>query len=374
MYASITQRKATDMSTRRIVFPLSLLLASSICCAVPPPRFPPTAVWHQNVQSAPVHPQSQSMIDTLTGLGGFGFGRAQIDFSFHILQANSLTPVLSTVELSQDPGSYTSPDCETLGTPIPVPVDGAIEGSGNYTCNYLNEDCHLLVVRGNELFELYRANVLGNQLETQCIVRWKLDAVYGAKGRGEHCTSADAAGFPIAPLLFNADEVAAAMVMPGADLGHAIRFVLPNARIANDVSLGGRFGRLYVRPASHAGGPAGPVASVPYGARLRLKPTFNLAAYNSAAQVILRTLQRYGMVLSDGGSITFTAQNDQFTTTKWADIGIGPRVFDQTPGAAILRVSDFEVLDTGARIAETYNCVREAVPPSVELIFASGFE
>ena len=62
-------------------------------------------------------------------------------------------------------------------------------------------------------------------------MKWHLKAIYPAEGRGDHCTSADAAGFPIAPLLFNADEVFAAL--PSGDLGHAIRFILPNGRMAN---------------------------------------------------------------------------------------------------------------------------------------------
>ena len=55
-----------------------------------------------------------------------------------------------------------------------------------------------------------------------------------------------------------------------------IRFILRNNRMASDDSLGGVAGRLYVRPASHAGGPSGPKESVPYGARLRLRSDFPL--------------------------------------------------------------------------------------------------
>ena len=53
---------------------------------------------------------------------------------------------------------------------------------------------------------------------------------------------ADAAGFPIAPLLFNADELAT------GSINHAIRFILPNPRIR---------AKVFVHPATHAGAPAG---------------------------------------------------------------------------------------------------------------------
>ena len=107
-------------------------------------------------------------------------------------------------------------------------------------------------------------------------------------------------------------------------------------------------------------------------ARLRLRPDFPLAGYNPAARVILNTFKRYGIVLADGGSVALTAESDLYTTTSWADLGVTSRVFDQTAGAADVAITDFVVLDTGPRIAETYECVRTVVAPGA--IFADGFE
>lgn len=357
-----------------IVAVCSILLASGALAEVLP-RMHPGSPWYQRVDQAPLHPQSASMIATLSKLGGFGNGRMQIDFSIHVLHADQTTPTQPLIEIpSADPNDdYYLPDCEPLGTAIPMPVGGAIEGETGYSCNNLGGDCHLLVVRGPELFEVYRANLSGAGLESQCLALWRRDALYPDTGRGEHCTSADAAGFPIAPLLFNADEVFAA-VQAGADsdLGHAIRFILPNARMATDASLGGVAGRLYVRPASHAGGPSGPTGSVPYGVRMRLRSDFPLAGYNPAAQVILRTMQRYGIVLADGGTVALTAESDRFTDHSWAELGIGSRVFDQTAGAQDVLASDFQIIDTGPRIGETYECVRSE--PSFDALFDDGFE
>src|SRR5262249_19627493 len=103
--------------------------------------------------------------------------------------------------------------------------------------------------------------------------------VYPASGRGEQCTSADAAGFPIAPLLFDADEVAAGQV------DHATRSILPNATIR---------ARESVHPATH--GPratSGPAEAPPYGARLRLRADYPLASLpNDGARVVARAMQR----------------------------------------------------------------------------------
>ena len=135
---------------------------------------------------------------------------------------------------------------------------------------------------------------------------------------------------------------------------------------------GAVLGRLYVRPASHAGAPGGPVDSVPYGSRLRLRSDFPLTGYNPAARVILNTLKRYGMVLADGGSVALNAESDLYTTEKWAALGIDSREFDLSAGATDVAVTDFTVLDTGPRIAETYDCVRSTL--ALDTLFSDGFE
>ena len=363
----------------RIRIELLLVLASialsSGAAAAELPRMHPASPWYQRVDSSALHPLSPSMISTWSGLsGGFGNGRMQIDFSFYVLYADQATPTGSVISIpSGNPDdAYYADDCEPLNSAVPLPAGGAIEGQAGYNCNNLGGDCHLLVARGNELFEVYRANVTASGIEAQCLALWRRDGLYPATGRGDHCTSADAAGFPIAPLLFNADEVFNAMQVTDGDLGHAIRFIVPNARMASDGSLGGVAGRLYVRPATHAGGPSGPTGSIPYGVRLRLRSDFPMTGYSAAAQTILRTMQRYGIVLADGGTVALTAEADRYTTHTWAELGIDSRVFDLTPGAQDVLAADFEVIDTGPRIAETYNCVRSE--PSFDDLFADGFE
>ena len=317
------------------------------------PRFPAGAVWYQNISSAPLHPQSALMISTLAGLGGFGYSRMQIDFSMHIVRAPADAPLRGIIGFPSA-SEYYAPDCDAIGTQVPVPADGAIEGSTNLACDNNNGDCHLLVWQGNRLYEAYRANASGTGgLQSQCLAAWNLDVVYPENNRGEHCTSTDAAGFPVAALLFNADEIYAAMQVANGDLGHAIRFILPNDRMG---TVSGQ--RAYVRPASHAGAPSGPENSVPYGSRLRLRADFPVSSYSPGAQVLLRTMQRYGIVLADGGNIALTAETDLFTEHAWSEVGIDSRTFDQEVPSAAVKIEDFEVLDTGPRIIETYDCVR----------------
>ncbi len=376
---------------------LVLLLISGAASADTLPRFPANAVWYQDV-SAPAlkHPNSDNMISHLNSLGGWGTGATlpQIDFSFYVLHAGSGIATTPVIPIGNDPENYYYPDCGDFHTPlqapkpipIPLPAGGGIEGTGppyvtgvpSYTCDNGNNDCHMLIVQGTTLFESGNTNVAGGKVEASCALTWDLKKVYPRQGRGEQCTSTDAAGFPISPLLISADDMAAAGST--GDLGHAIRFILPNARM--------KFA-AYVHPANHGtkgtgnhGASDTDPNAVPYGSRFRLRQDFDIsrfvagnvtdggAAATASAKVLLRTLQKYGMVLSDGGTLPLSAESDYYTTHKWSEFGMDPN--DQT-GAQLLNgiaVTDFEVVNTGPQIALTYDCV----PTPYDFIFIDGLD
>jgi serine/threonine-protein kinase len=302
--------------------------------APPAPYFPPGAVWTQDVSHAPLDPQSSAMINWLADAGGWGRGRMQVDFSLRVLQADANTP---SVPFRKGKVFYT-PDSDLPST-IPLPVGGAIEGQSGYECDIDQNDCHLIVVNRSQgkLYEAYQANYAEGFLTATFVAIWDLNRVYPPSGRGDQCTSADAAGFPIAPLLFNADELAT------GSINHAIRFILPNPRMRAHV---------FVHPATHAGAPHGPVSAPPYGAHFRLKASYDLSQLTPPAQVVARAMQKYGMFLSDGGNIALTAENDADTTAKYAGLGFGSHDLQA------LKVTDFEVVDGGAPIPLTDNCVR----------------
>lgn len=263
---------------------------------------------------------------------GWGTGRMQIDFSIEVLRADANTPLRSFTPT----GDFFSPDCDQ--TPVPVPVGGALEAETGYQC-VSDGDCHLIVKdeSRNKLFEMWRANIFGGTFFGGCLAVWDMTKVYTPSGRGEQCTSADAAGYPIAPMLFSADEVASGAI------NHAIRFILPNASIRRG---------FYVHPATHVGGPTGPATAPPYGARLRLRADYPLASLpNEGARVVARAMQKYGILLADGGNIALTAQSDRFTTRKWSGL-LGPLDLQA------IRPSDFQMVAGGTRIPVTNDCVR----------------
>ncbi len=297
------------------------------------PYFPQGTFWDQDVTAVTPAGNSDAIIGSLRGAGGWGNGDVfQIDFSIEVLRVDGASPTKRSFNPTDD---FYDPDCDAV--PMPVPTGGNIEGEAGYECTG-DGDCHLLVWAPDErrLYEMWRANIVGATFDGGCLAVWDTSMIYGATGRGEQCTSADAAGFPIAPLLFTADEVAAGRI------DHAIRFILPNDRVR----------RGYVRPATHGTNTTGDAAAPYYGVHLRLRADFPLDSLPSeAARTVARALQRYGMYHADGGNIALTAASDRRTTAKWDGL-LEPR------DLSMLEVEDFDVIDHGASIALTFDCMR----------------
>jgi serine/threonine-protein kinase len=296
------------------------------------PFFETAMFFNRDVSNATKSAQSDAMIGSLRAAGGWGNGdRMHIDFSFDVLGADASTPMRAFTTT----GDFYSPDCDHVE--VPVPPDGNLEGESGYQCS-TDGDCHLIVHdrEAGKLYEMWRANLDGSSFEGGCLAVWNTRATYGDTLRGEQCTSADAAGFPIAPLLFTADEVAA------GEIDHAIRFILPNNRIR----------RGYVRPATHGTDTTGGPDAPPYGVHLRLRADYPVDTLPSeGARVIARALQKYGMYHADGGNIALTAQSDRHTTAKWDGLVEPQDLYD-------LQVEDFDVIDGGAMITLTLDCAR----------------
>ncbi|MHB8417290.1 MAG: hypothetical protein ACYDCL_04385 [Myxococcales bacterium] len=305
-------------------------------------RFPASAIFYQDVAQAQLDPQSAAIIGHLADGGGWGTPSThafQIDFSLAVLTADATVEPRPFTEAA----GYYTPDCDD--TTVPVPPGGNIEGQPDYACDPSQNDCHLLVYQGSRLYELYNAAIAGGQwngspFTSVCEVVWDLTHDYWQSGvtpysRGDQCTSADAAGMPIAPLLVTGAELQAGVV------SHAMRFTLPNAEIRKGV---------YVHPGTHAGGPTGDSLMPPYAARFRLRGDYGVSALPSAgAQAIARALQAYGMFLDDGGNIPLTLDQSAAPFVGSHDL-------------AALAVTDFEVVaPPDPPVTLTYDCTRTPI-------------
>ncbi|NVB38505.1 hypothetical protein G6O69_11750 [Pseudenhygromyxa sp. WMMC2535] len=284
--------------------------------------FPADAVWCRDVTEAATTADSDTVIAWLEEAGWGNGDKFQIDFSIKTLEADADTPRVAFATNN----AFWTPDCDWAE--MPIPEGGAIEGNEGYACEN-NGDCHLLVAARDEgiLYEMFRANIVDGEFDGGCLAIWDMNQVYDDDGRGQGCTSADAAGFPMAPLLFDADEVAS------GSIDHAIRFILPNDNIRH---------HMYSAPATHSTNATdGPDQAPPYGVHLRLRADYPVDTLPSeGAKVVARALQKYGMFLADGGQIALTAESDQFTENKWDGLLTPHDLLD-------LRPMDFAVIDHG---------------------------
>jgi hypothetical protein len=112
-------------------------------------------------------------------------------------------------------------------------------------------------------------------------------------------TSADAAGFPIMPLLLRADEASTGTI------AHAIRFTVNTSR------------KSYVWPARHEAGSTTATTAPPMGQLFRLQASFQIpSTFNVQSKAILQAMKTYGMYIADNGSDWFV-QGD--ASASWMD-------------------------------------------------------
>jgi hypothetical protein len=300
--------------------------------------------WTTDVSGAAKSDRSDAIIQSLVDMGGWGNDNAfQADFSIPIFFADATTPRAQVV--GTDDYCYGGPDCDGVPAQMPLPANANFEGSSDLTCDISGNtegqgDCHLLVADRDEhkLYEIYQGSRTGEDITAQGFFVWDLNKQYPPNLRGDQCTSADAAGFPIAALTPTADEVASGAI------DHALRFILPNEKMKEAV---------YVAPATHAGGPESTEPNAPpYGVRFRLKADFDESSYTDGQKVIIKALKKHGMFLSDGGQIPLTFADDRTSSAKWSDLGIDAQSFSG------ITVDQFEVVELGPEIELTYDCVR----------------
>jgi hypothetical protein len=100
----------------------------------------------------------------------------------------------------------------------------------------------------------------------------------------------DAAGMPVLPMMIHFQEWQNA-VNTGGTINHAGRITFRAAGIANG---------SYLWPATERDYSG--FGAVPFGARVRLKSSFNISGFSAPAQVLLKQMQQYGAFLDDTGS------------------------------------------------------------------------
>lgn len=254
---------------------------------------PADNAWNRPIDQEPVDPASDTLINSIGRKT-----RLHPDFGANWNGGPFGIPyVVVSGKQAKVPITYTAYGNESDPGPFPVPLDASIEGGPKN-----DGDRHVLVLDRDtwKLYELYRAFPDGKG--------WKADsgAVFDLKSgasRPVGWTSADAAGLPIFPGLVRYDEV-----VGEKEIRHAVRFTCQRTR------------RAYVAPATHFASRSNDPALPPMGMRVRLKASYDISGFPPSAQVILKALKKYGMILADNGSNWFISGAPD---PRWNDEELG---------------------------------------------------
>jgi hypothetical protein len=277
--------------------------------------FPEDNFWHADVSSLPVHPDSDTYMESI----GWD-ATLQADFGSGLYEG-SWVGIPYTVVGGDQPGadvSFEVPEESDPG-PYPIPADAPIEGGPGFV---EDGDRHVLVVERDSctLYELFAAEPRGDG-------SWNAfsGAVFDLDSndlRPDTFTSADAAGLPILPGLVRYDEVAA------GEIDHAIRFTVETTRDE------------YVWPARHQAGEPGEELP-PMGLWLRLKADFDTSGYPEEIRVILRAMQKHGLILTDNGTSMFISGTPD---ERWNN--------DDLALMRDITADNFEAVDTSSLVSD----------------------
>jgi hypothetical protein len=273
------------------------------------PVFPANNAWNERVDRLPVAADSAQLVASI-GLDApvhadFGSGKwdgGPIGIPFDLVSKKTHRSHVSF--------DYAS---ESDRVPYPIPRHVHIEGGPHAT-----GDRHaLLVDKSNcRLYELYDLHHTSRGWTAGSGATWSLRSNHL---RPAGWTSADAAGLPIFAGLARWDEVKRGVI------DHALRFTASETR------------RAYVYPARHYASSSNDPSLPPMGLRVRLKASVNIASFPPQARVVLRALQRYGMILADNGSPWYISGAPN---PHWSN--------DQLHTLGRLTGADFEVVDTSS--------------------------
>ena len=237
--------------------------------------FPSDNVWNTNISELPVDPHSaewMASMDSATTNLHPDFGPSGDPSTPYGIPYTVVSPSQPLVDVTFQYASESDPGPYPFGPA--TPIEGGAQSTG---------DRHALMVNPTTctLYELYDAQYSPSGSTAGSGAIWNLES---NALRPSGWTSADAAGLPILPGLVRYDEVESGAIT------HAIRMTAEST----DTS--------FIWPARHEAGSSSNPDLPPMGARFRLKASYDISGYSPQAQVVLRAMQQYGLILADNGS------------------------------------------------------------------------
>ncbi|MBV9266617.1 MAG: hypothetical protein JO061_10660, partial [Acidobacteriaceae bacterium] len=300
----------TSGTTVRYVAPTGIPAHNSVAgCQVAPND----SVFNTAIDALPVHAESDAWIVALNTLLK---GPVRISFPQGIginIVNNSTAPARQTFH-------YTTAR-NGARYQIPKPPERKRE-TGALTTD-ANNDHHMISVNQEtcHVYETYQDGLPGENWSAAS--GWDYDGTsYNSTGRPEDGGgSTDAAALPILPLLLRLSD------FESGEIRHAMRFT----------ACVGCISHSSVWP---AGGTTGWGKGVPpMGSRWRLKASFDISRFSPRAQIILKALQRYGMIMADIGTVNQIQVSSDFNEDPSAMAALAEA------SNSALNTSAFEIVD-----------------------------
>ena len=237
---------------------------------------PNNHIYNTRIDNLPVHPSSAIWL-TVAHTGSINYLA-----SFPLNSVDASTPVQNMVF------AYTPKNNGPFEIP---PYPNIRMESGWFTPPFGGMDRHIFAVdTGTCIFqEMYNYYPAGTNTYNNCPACTSQSGVRYAGTNYQLAVNGgtDAASLYILPLSLHLQEVLNA-VATGGTINHALRVTMPAGWISSS----------FIWPAM-AMAPNG--GAIPYGARFRLKSSFNISTFSPTAQVLLKQLQQYGVILADVG-------------------------------------------------------------------------
>lgn len=271
---------------------------------------PDDSVFNVAINNLPVDPQSASWTPFVFSNG------AVLGFKWGINIVDSSTPTKA---------QQFETTSQTNGIRFPAIAQTSMKReNGAYTTDEIAP--HRMISLNTQTCQFYETNQQGVPLSNcpTCTAEagWTYASTsYAMPPVGAGGGSAEESGLPLAPLTVHLSEFYA------GHISHALRFTACNACVGPGVRW----------PANGSGGTQN--GAPPVGTRFRLKSSFDVSSFPTAAQRVLVALQQYGMILAGTGPENEIA----FATDVTEDNGIVQALQTLTGGA--LTSSDFEAVD-----------------------------
>jgi hypothetical protein len=314
---------------------------------------PNNHIFNTRIDSLPVNADSATWI-AASGTVPFNYLP-----SFPLNYANGSTPTESEVF------AYTPANNGTFQIPaFPyAKIETGWLSARQY--NPFNADHHFIVIdstTGNlqEMYQYYPAGSNGAG-QNNCPTCTSQSGIrYAYSGYKLPTPTTDAAGLPLTPLILRLQEVEQAIATSGT-INHALRMTLPLGSCASS----------NIWPATTFATDGG---AIPFGARFRLKSSFNITGFSPIAQILLTQLKQYGLILADGGY----GWQSNAEYTRWPkaimdamqsinNAGIGPSNFEAVDESG-LEISSTSGETTQNRETVTFTRTSDSATTTAEVV------